>query len=57
VIVLQVVYVFREKHGMNRKDFLDCMMELRNRGKNNTGTASPENGQKGSQEFSKCFYA
>jgi hypothetical protein len=25
--------VFREKHGVIRKDFLDCMIELRNKGK------------------------
>jgi hypothetical protein len=31
------------------------MMELRNKGKNITGTASPENGQKGSPQFSKFF--
>jgi hypothetical protein len=27
------VYVFRERHGVVRNDFLDCMMELRKRGK------------------------
>jgi hypothetical protein len=25
------LYVFREKHGVVRNDFLDCMMELRKR--------------------------
>jgi hypothetical protein len=55
MVLLKGLFVFREKHGMNRKDFLDCMMELRNKGKNTTGTVSPENGQKGSPEFSKLF--
>jgi len=25
-------YVFRERHGVVRNDFLDCLMELRKRG-------------------------
>ena len=29
---LWYVYFFREKHGVVRNDFLDCMMELRKRG-------------------------
>jgi hypothetical protein len=40
---------------MNRKDFLDCMIELRNKGKNITQGASPANGQKDSPKFSKFF--
>ena len=27
-----VTFVFREKHGLVRNDFLDCMMELRQAG-------------------------
>jgi hypothetical protein len=38
---------------MDRKDFLDSMIELRNKGKNIAQTASPENGRKDSQRFSK----
>lgn len=37
---------------MDRKDFLDSMIELRNKGKNITQTASPENSQKDSPKFS-----
>lgn len=40
---------------MDRKDFLDSMIELRNGRKNITQTASPENGQKDSPKFSKFF--
>jgi len=29
IIVIFVTVVFREKHGLVRNDFLDCMMELR----------------------------
>jgi hypothetical protein len=28
-----VIFAFREKHGLIRNDFLDCMMELRAAGK------------------------
>jgi hypothetical protein len=38
---------------MNRKDFLDCMMELRNKGKTMTENATTEIGQKVTPEFSK----
>jgi hypothetical protein len=31
--LLPLVFVFREKTGLVRKDFLDCMIELRNRNK------------------------
>jgi hypothetical protein len=29
IIFIFVTFVFREKHGLVRNDFLDCMMELR----------------------------
>jgi hypothetical protein len=29
IIVIFVPFAFREKHGLVRNDFLDCMMELR----------------------------
>jgi len=29
IIFIFVTVVFREKHGLVRNDFLDCMMELR----------------------------
>ena len=29
IIFTFVTFVFREKHGLVRNDFLDCMMELR----------------------------
>jgi hypothetical protein len=29
LIIFFVTFVFREKHGLVRNDFLDCMMELR----------------------------
>jgi hypothetical protein len=29
ILLLFVPFVFREKHGLVRNDFLDCMMELR----------------------------
>jgi hypothetical protein len=29
IILVFVTFVFREKHGQVRNDFLDCMMELR----------------------------
>ena len=33
IIFIFVTFVFREKHGLVRNDFLDCMMELRQAGK------------------------
>jgi hypothetical protein len=33
VIIIFVTFVFREKHGLVRNDFLDCMIELRQGGK------------------------
>ena len=33
IIFIFVTVVFREKHGLVRNDFLDCMMELRQAGK------------------------
>jgi hypothetical protein len=32
-VLLPLLLVFREKSGLVRKDFLDCMIELRNRRK------------------------
>jgi len=32
IIFIFVTFVFREKHGLVRKDFLDSMMELRQAG-------------------------
>jgi len=29
IIFIFFIFVFREKHGLVRNDFLDCMMELR----------------------------
>jgi hypothetical protein len=29
IIFILVIFVFREKHGLVRNDFLDCLMELR----------------------------
>jgi len=29
IIFIYVTFAFREKHGLVRNDFLDCMMELR----------------------------
>jgi predicted component of viral defense system (DUF524 family) len=29
IIFAFLIFVFREKHGLVRNDFLDCMMELR----------------------------
>ena len=34
IIFIFVSVVFREKHGLVRNDFLDCMMELRQASKN-----------------------
>jgi hypothetical protein len=33
IFVIFVTFAFREKHGLVRNDFLDCMMELRQAGK------------------------
>ena len=33
IIFIFVTFVFREKHGLVRNDFLDSMMELRQAGK------------------------
>jgi hypothetical protein len=33
IIIIFVTFVFREKHGLVRNDFLDCMIELRKGGK------------------------
>ena len=32
IIFIYVTFAFREKHGLVRNDFLDCMMELRQAG-------------------------
>lgn len=53
--IIVILFVFREKNGLERKDFLDNMIELRNRDKNITQTASFENVQKNSPTFSKFF--
>jgi len=44
-----VTLAFREKHGLVRNDFLDCMMELRQAGKNERqgGVQSAENANTG----------
>ena len=34
IILIFVTFAFREKHGLVRNDFLDCMMELRQASKN-----------------------
>jgi len=34
IIFRYVAFAFREKHGLVRNDFLDCLMELRQAGKN-----------------------
>jgi len=34
IIFIFVTFDYREKHGLVRNDFLDCMMELRKSGKN-----------------------
>ena len=33
IIFIFVTFAFREKHGLVRNDFLDCMMELRQAGR------------------------
>ena len=33
IIFISVTFAFREKHGLVRNDFLDCLMELRKAGK------------------------
>ena len=33
IIFIFAIFPFREKHGLVRNDFLDCMMELRKAGK------------------------
>jgi hypothetical protein len=33
IILIFVTFVYREKNGLVRNDFLDCMMELRKAGK------------------------
>jgi hypothetical protein len=33
IILIFVTFAFREKHGLVRNDFLDCMMELRRKSK------------------------
>jgi hypothetical protein len=47
--------VFREKHGVTRNDFLDCMIELRNKGRKGAQEydASPE-GRKNNPNFGKA---
>ena len=32
IIFIYIIFAFREKHGLVRNDFLDCMMELRQAG-------------------------
>ena len=49
IIFIFVTLAFREKHGLVRNDFLDCMMELRQAGKNEVkgGVQSAENANTG----------
>jgi hypothetical protein len=49
-----VTFVFREKHGLVRNDFLDCMMELRQASKDEAqgDVQSANNGNTGAT-FSK----
>jgi hypothetical protein len=49
IIFIYVTFNFREKHGLARNDFLDCMMELRKAGKDEVqgDVQSAENANKG----------
>jgi hypothetical protein len=49
IILLFITFVIREKHGLIRNDFLDCMMELRKRGEDEAeeDMQSAENVKKG----------
>jgi hypothetical protein len=54
IIFIFGTFVFREKHGLVRNDFLDCMMELRQASKDEAqgDVQSTENGNSGAK-FSK----
>jgi hypothetical protein len=51
IILISVTFVFREKHGLVRNDFLDCMMELRqaDKGEVQGDVQSAENGNIGAK--------
>ena len=49
-----VTFVFREKHGLVRNDFLDCMMELRQASKDEAqGDVQSANNANTGATFSK----
>jgi len=43
IIFIFVIFAFREKHGLVRNDFLDCMMELRQASKDEVQSAEKSN--------------
>ena len=51
-----VIFVFREKHGLVRNDFLDCMMELRQASKDEAqGDVQSANNANTGTTFSKLL--
>jgi len=56
IIFIFVTFVFREKHGLVRNDFLDCMMELRQASKDEAqGDVQSANNANTGATFSKLL--
>jgi hypothetical protein len=54
IIFIFAIFAFREKHGLVRNDFLDCMIELRQASKDEAqGEVQSENKSKTDATFSK----
>ena len=54
IIFIFVIFVYREKHGLVRNDFLDCMMEMRQASKDEAqGDVQSEKNANTGAKFSK----
>ena len=53
IIFIFVTVVFREKHGLVRNDFLDCMMELRQANKDEAQDVQSAENENTGATFSK----
>jgi hypothetical protein len=57
MVVLSLTFVFREKNGVTRYDFLDCMIELRNKGRRGSqGDEISGKSSKNDRNFGKLHY-